>query len=99
MKGHKIIPAFVLLAAASPAWADGLSASTGAVQHLQKLNKLFPQPRGDAQGNPPVILPYQTDPDEEGMMGTYQPGGATPTKNNAFFGDLGTNGRACSTCH
>jgi cytochrome c peroxidase len=34
-----------------------------------------------------------------GILGTYQPGGATVTAGNAFFQSLGTNGRSCSTCH
>ncbi|HJU11173.1 MAG TPA: hypothetical protein VJ728_09870 [Candidatus Binataceae bacterium] len=32
-------------------------------------------------------------------MLTYQPGGATITGTNAFFQSLGSNGRACITCH
>ena len=32
-------------------------------------------------------------------MATFQPGGATFTFNNAFFQNLGTNGRTCFSCH
>lgn len=34
-----------------------------------------------------------------GAVGSYQPKGATKTAGNAFFQSLGTNGRACVTCH
>ena len=34
-----------------------------------------------------------------GSIATNQPGGATPTAQNAFFGNLGTNNRTCFTCH
>ena len=37
--------------------------------------------------------------DPAGQYGTYQPGGATNEADNAFFQSLGTNGRACVTCH
>jgi cytochrome c peroxidase len=101
MKAHRIVFAILLLATASPAWADDLSAAAtaGAVQHLQKLNRMFPQTPAVAQGAPAIIRQYQTDTDENGIMGTYQPNGATVTPPNAFFRSLGTNGRSCFTCH
>ncbi|MFO1112788.1 MAG: hypothetical protein U1E35_02575 [Rhodospirillales bacterium] len=34
-----------------------------------------------------------------GAVGSYQPKGSTQTAGNAFFQSLGTNGRACITCH
>ncbi|HXZ79512.1 MAG TPA: hypothetical protein VEG30_06250 [Terriglobales bacterium] len=34
-----------------------------------------------------------------GTITSYQPNGATTTKNNGFFASLGTNGRTCFTCH
>jgi hypothetical protein len=40
-----------------------------------------------------------TDRNASGEVATFQPGGATITANNAFFQDLGTNGRTCFTCH
>jgi cytochrome c peroxidase len=47
----------------------------------------------------PVVEAYELDPDHAGMLGTYQPGGATITATNAFFQSMGTNGRTCATCH
>src|SRR6516165_5971480 len=38
------------------------------------------------------------DGDASGQIATFQPGGVTPTT-NAFFQNLGTNGRTCFTCH
>lgn len=51
-------------------------------------------------GDVPASLPQAGSfPDAGGMLGIFQPGGATTTANNAFFQSLGTNGRACVTCH
>src|SRR5437762_8006232 len=33
------------------------------------------------------------------MVATFQPNGSTNTAKNAFFQDLGSNGRTCFTCH
>jgi len=46
-----------------------------------------------------VIPEYELDADPSGRIGSYQPLGPTATKTNAFFRSLGTNGRACVTCH
>jgi cytochrome c peroxidase len=57
---------------------------------------------GDAydQGQiPPVVPQSESDVDTLGKMGCYQPGGPTTTATNAFFQELGTNGRTCATCH
>jgi cytochrome c peroxidase len=48
---------------------------------------------------PNVVLKYRFDWDPTGIIGTYQQAGATFTASNAFFKDLGTNGRTCFTCH
>src|SRR4051795_6861938 len=49
---------------------------------------------------PPSMIPRrESDRDDSGEIGTFQPGGATFTANNAFFQDLGSNGRTCFTCH
>src|SRR5262249_39700421 len=34
-----------------------------------------------------------------GSVGTFQPAAATITADNAFFQNLGSNGRTCFTCH
>jgi hypothetical protein len=49
---------------------------------------------------PQAVVPqFEEDPDPSGTLGTYQPGGPTTTAENAFFRPLGTNARACVTCH
>jgi hypothetical protein len=65
----------------------------------QKLRALFPDPTGGVQTTPPVIPQVQIDGDSSGMIATFQPNGSTLTANNAFFQNLGTNGRTCFTCH
>ena len=42
---------------------------------------------------------FQEFSDPEGRFANFNPGGPTDTENNAFFQDLGTNGRRCVTCH
>src|SRR5215468_186167 len=59
----------------------------------------FRDPRPSTQQTPPAIQQFSTDSDPSGKVATFQPGGATTTANNAFFQDLGTNGRTCFTCH
>jgi cytochrome c peroxidase len=56
-------------------------------------------PATNATGIPSVIPKLETDLDALGSTGSYQPAGATTTATNAFFQSLGTNGRACVTCH
>jgi len=53
----------------------------------------------DAQPTPPIIPKLKVDGDPSGRIATFQPGVATITANNAFFQNLGTNGRTCFTCH
>jgi len=42
---------------------------------------------------------YQEFNDSEGRFANFNTGGPTDTAKNAFFEDLGTNGRRCVTCH
>lgn len=51
----------------------------------------------DQQPTPPVIPKLETDFDPSGLIATAQPGGPTQTSQNAFFANLGTNGRTCFT--
>ena len=46
-----------------------------------------------------VIRKLEITQDPLGALGNFQPGGPTPIANNAFFQDLGTNGRTCVSCH
>ena len=52
-----------------------------------------------AQPTPPIIPKFEIDGDPSGRIATFQPGVATITANNAFFQNLGTNGRTCFSCH
>ena len=59
----------------------------------------FQRCRPGAQPTPTIIPKLGVDDDPSGRVGTFQPGGATITANNAFFQNLGTNGRTCFSCH
>src|SRR5204863_1548143 len=87
-------------AVAETGQSDGAAAArSGAIAHAQKMRRLFPDSGGDAQPTPPVIPQLEIDPDPSGAIATFQPNGPTITAKNAFFQDLGTNGRSCETCH
>lgn len=59
-----------------------------------------PMPYGATPGVVGSSLPQSfTDPDPAGLLGSYQLDGRTHPGGNAFFQPLGTNGRACSSCH
>jgi cytochrome c peroxidase len=88
------------LAVAQKVQADnGAAARAGAIAHAEKMRRLFPDVGTDAQVTPPVIQQFEIDPDPGGAIATFQPNGPTVTANNAFFQNLGTNGRSCVTCH
>jgi cytochrome c peroxidase len=74
-------------------------ARSGAIEHVKKMQRLFPDRSSDTQAAPPVILELEIDRDPSGAIATFQPGGPTVTAKNAFFQDLGINGRSCGTCH
>jgi cytochrome c peroxidase len=48
---------------------------------------------------PPLILRYLRSSDTSGTVETYNLGAPTKTETSPFFQSLGTNGRACATCH
>lgn len=77
---------------ATPAFAPGMIAHTQAMRQ-------FPDPANSVQTAPNVIPRFELDQDPNGAVATFQPGGATFPANNAFFQNLGTNGRTCFTCH
>jgi hypothetical protein len=52
-----------------------------------------------AKSSDPFVPRFQEFSDPEGRFANFNPGGPTDTENNAFFQDLGTNGRRCVTCH
>jgi hypothetical protein len=83
-----------------------------APRYFKAIHRLYgsaplPKPvHGHPSGNayergqiPPVVPQNESDDDPSGKNGSYQPDGGTPTASNAFFEQLGTNGRSCVTCH
>ncbi len=68
------------------------------IEHAQKMRRYRDPDRG-VEHIPPVINRFIVDRDPKGAIASFQPNGATITSNNAFFKDMGTNGRTCFTCH
>jgi cytochrome c peroxidase len=57
-------------------------------------------PESDSTGVfPPVIPRFLPSFDSTGIVETYNLGAPTVTATNPFFQSLGTNGRACASCH
>ena len=48
---------------------------------------------------PPVIAKHFRGSDPDGTIETYNTAGPTRTRTSPFFQSLGSNGRACATCH
>jgi cytochrome c peroxidase len=65
------------------------------VASLAVASILFASVPARAGGSEPI---YRVSHDQAGRVATFQPGGPVSHK-NAFFQALGTNGRACVTCH
>ena len=77
---------------------QGRDWAPGAIDHAQTM-RVFKDAAQSSQGTPPIIPQLEVDADPTGSIATFQPGVATITASNAFFKDLGTNGRTCFTCH
>ena len=93
------VPPFAIAQqAGNPGGPDVPAFAPGMINHMQAMRR-FKDPDRGAQPTPNVIPRFEADPDASGAIATFQPGGATFTANNAFFQDLGTNGRTCFTCH
>src|SRR5215212_2203240 len=75
-----------------PAFAPGM------INHMQQM-RAFEDVDEGSQLTPPLIPRFAAESDLTGAVASFQPKGATFTVNNAFFKDLGTNGRTCFTCH
>jgi len=71
---------------------------SGAFRHTDRMRAFRDFDRG-SQSTPPVIPEFDADFDPSGAIATAQPEGPTQTSRNAFFADIGTNGRTCLTCH
>jgi len=80
------------VAGETPEWAQG------AIDHAQRMRIHKDSDQG-SQPTPPIIPKLDIDDDPGGRIATFQPGVATITANNAFFQNLGTNGRTCFTSH
>jgi cytochrome c peroxidase len=72
--------------------------ASGAIDHAQRM-RMFKDADQGLQATPPIIPKLEVDADPSGRVATFTPGVATITANNAFFQNLGTNGRTCFTCH
>ena len=75
--------------------------AAGAIAHAQKMRNLFTRHDVDqsSQTTPATIPKLEIHSNASGRVATFQPGGATDTGQNAFFQNLGTNGRTCFSCH
>src|SRR6516225_8662147 len=78
--------------------AEDHAANIGMILHMHRMRAFHDVDTG-TQSTPPVIGQNTTDEDPTGTISTFQPGGNTHTAGNAFFQNLGTNGRTCFTCH
>lgn len=96
------LAALTALSGADPALAEN-SQSTPALAgenaHAREMQRLFPDRDRGTQVTPRLIPKLEIDPDPSGAVATLQPNGPTLTAKNAFFQDIGTNGRTCFTCH
>ena len=79
-------------AASMPAFAPAM------IDHARNMRR-YKDPDHGVQQTPPIINRFIVDRDPKGAIASFQPNGATVTSNNAFFKDMGTNGRTCFTCH
>jgi hypothetical protein len=69
------------------------------VLHLLHARHDRDNERQTSQPTPALIPRDKLDVVPGGLIETLNAGGPTLTRNNAFFQDLGTNGRTCFTCH
>lgn len=69
-----------------------------AIEHAQKMLTHKDTDHG-SDPTPKVIPRFEVDDDPTGKIATDQLGNPTFTGSNAFFQDIGTNGRTCFTCH
>jgi cytochrome c peroxidase len=70
----------------------------GAIHALQRA-KHDRDAEDTRQATPPAIPAQRYDRDPSGVISTLQPDGPTITFANAFFQDIGSNGRTCFSCH
>jgi len=68
------------------------------ISHLQRMRH-DKAAEATKQVTPRAIPLLGVNDDPSGEIGTVQPAGPTTTAGNAFFQDMGTNGRTCFSCH
>jgi cytochrome c peroxidase len=78
--------------------AQARAAVEGEIAHAQKMRSFKDADIG-SQPTPGTIPRFEIDSDPSGQIASFQPGGPTTTALNAFFQNLGTNGRTCFSCH
>ena len=69
-----------------------------AIRHALQMRR-FKDIDSGSDAKPKVIPTLSKDKDPSGVVETYQSGAPTFTSGNAFFQNIGTNGRTCFTCH
>ena len=82
----------------APAAASVPDFAPAMIEHMHKMRRYRDPDRG-TQHTPPIIEQFDIDQDPSGAVASFQPNGATVTSKNAFFQNLGENGRTCFTCH
>jgi len=86
-------------ASGAGAWAasdtDWIAGATSALRRMPHDRDA----ENTKQVTPRLIPQVSLDRDLAGVIGTLNPGGPTITSINAFFQDLGSNGRTCFSCH
>ena len=90
--------ASVALAQADPFDPANYAWQAGAILHAQQMRAFLDVDNGQ-QPTPPVVPQFDVQFDPSGAIATAQPNGPTQTSQNAFFANLGTNGRTCFSCH
>ncbi len=96
---------FFLAGPQSAAWAqasndpaDEHAWAAGAIAHAQQMRSFKDTDTG-VQRAPSTIPVFAQHEDPGGKIASFQPGGPTTPALNAFFQNLGTNGRTCFSCH
>lgn len=102
--GHSLIALLLMTLCATPTFAQTTSSAIpdwAKVDHHLALAKHQPAPSVSQPTGvfPPIIPEIFTSIDPTGVVETYNLAAPTHTSTNAFFQSLGTNGRACATCH
>lgn len=88
----------IAVAQKAPEAASAPDFAPAMLEHMHKMRR-YRDPDRSVQRTPHAIDQFSVDRDPKGAIASFQPNGATFTANNAFFKDMGTNGRTCFTCH